>query len=316
MRGASCKGCYFLVFVQLLEKYGALIEINTALIEKVSPCRALLRENERKYVWPKLSKADIASKLADTFTKHDPTRLREVDSLLQQWRGHELGLLQHFQDKYRSTQDDESWRTAALERRATIVADRKLLAGRRLFERVILVRVTEVAQAPPPPPPPKGTILISRTECDALFMDIDKNGDGQLTKEEIKVGLAAIKSATGLAKSAKNIWKEADADASSSVDQDEFFAFMQSAMIQAGKQRVLTEEEKIAEAAENEAAAALEAINRVDCDELFATIDADGDGQLTRKEIAKGLDFIKESTGLIESAKKIFKAAGASIIEA
>eukprot|EP01052_Picozoa_sp_SAG31_P001745 SAG31_NODE_59_length_29571_cov_20.443506_5_plen_79_part_00 len=29
---------YFLVFVQLLEKYGTLIEINTALIEKVSPC--------------------------------------------------------------------------------------------------------------------------------------------------------------------------------------------------------------------------------------------------------------------------------------
>eukprot|EP01052_Picozoa_sp_SAG31_P007780 SAG31_NODE_377_length_16533_cov_99.867957_3_plen_92_part_00 len=32
------KGCYFLVFVQLFEKYGTLIERNTALIEKVSPC--------------------------------------------------------------------------------------------------------------------------------------------------------------------------------------------------------------------------------------------------------------------------------------
>eukprot|EP01052_Picozoa_sp_SAG31_P018730 SAG31_NODE_1339_length_8727_cov_6.433125_8_plen_351_part_00 len=30
---------YFLVFVQLFEKYGTLIERNTALIEKVSPCR-------------------------------------------------------------------------------------------------------------------------------------------------------------------------------------------------------------------------------------------------------------------------------------
>eukprot|EP01052_Picozoa_sp_SAG31_P027603 SAG31_NODE_2595_length_5421_cov_2.387636_5_plen_78_part_00 len=29
---------YFLVFVQLLEKYGTLIERYTALIEKVSPC--------------------------------------------------------------------------------------------------------------------------------------------------------------------------------------------------------------------------------------------------------------------------------------
>eukprot|EP01052_Picozoa_sp_SAG31_P033062 SAG31_NODE_3690_length_3986_cov_1.671984_6_plen_407_part_00 len=34
------EGCYFLVFVQLFEKYGALIERNTALIEKLSPCRA------------------------------------------------------------------------------------------------------------------------------------------------------------------------------------------------------------------------------------------------------------------------------------
>eukprot|EP01052_Picozoa_sp_SAG31_P036857 SAG31_NODE_4661_length_3058_cov_2.518756_1_plen_198_part_00 len=32
-------GCYFLVFVQLFEKYGTLIERNTKLIEKVSPCR-------------------------------------------------------------------------------------------------------------------------------------------------------------------------------------------------------------------------------------------------------------------------------------
>eukprot|EP01052_Picozoa_sp_SAG31_P021148 SAG31_NODE_1620_length_7725_cov_1.520850_6_plen_294_part_00 len=38
------KGCYFLVFVQLFEKYGTLIERNTALIERVpSPCRATAR---------------------------------------------------------------------------------------------------------------------------------------------------------------------------------------------------------------------------------------------------------------------------------
>eukprot|EP01052_Picozoa_sp_SAG31_P037538 SAG31_NODE_4864_length_2900_cov_1.249554_2_plen_110_part_00 len=32
------KGCCFLVFVQLFEKYGTLIERNAALIEKVAPC--------------------------------------------------------------------------------------------------------------------------------------------------------------------------------------------------------------------------------------------------------------------------------------
>eukprot|EP01052_Picozoa_sp_SAG31_P029669 SAG31_NODE_2967_length_4841_cov_4.952552_5_plen_117_part_00 len=40
-RSQKCKGRYCLVFVQLFEKYGTLIERNAALIEKVSPCRAL-----------------------------------------------------------------------------------------------------------------------------------------------------------------------------------------------------------------------------------------------------------------------------------
>eukprot|EP01052_Picozoa_sp_SAG31_P018854 SAG31_NODE_1352_length_8668_cov_38.573229_6_plen_198_part_00 len=38
-------GCYFLGFVQLSEKYGTLIERYAALIEKVSPCRALSRHH-------------------------------------------------------------------------------------------------------------------------------------------------------------------------------------------------------------------------------------------------------------------------------
>eukprot|EP01052_Picozoa_sp_SAG31_P037572 SAG31_NODE_4873_length_2893_cov_8.076951_2_plen_123_part_00 len=41
MRQDVVRGCYFLVFVQLFEKYGTFIERNTALIEKVSPCSAL-----------------------------------------------------------------------------------------------------------------------------------------------------------------------------------------------------------------------------------------------------------------------------------
>eukprot|EP01052_Picozoa_sp_SAG31_P028654 SAG31_NODE_2784_length_5092_cov_10.113158_8_plen_127_part_00 len=39
------KGRYFLVFVQLFEKYGTLIERNTALIEKVSSFRANAAEH-------------------------------------------------------------------------------------------------------------------------------------------------------------------------------------------------------------------------------------------------------------------------------
>ena len=68
--------------------------------------------------------------------------------------------------------------------------------------------------------------LASKAECDALFQQLDKNGDGQLTKSEIKKGLSQIQTATGLAKSAKQVWKDADADGSKAVDREEFFEFM------------------------------------------------------------------------------------------
>eukprot|EP01052_Picozoa_sp_SAG31_P020014 SAG31_NODE_1485_length_8151_cov_6.486215_6_plen_272_part_00 len=46
------KGCYFLVFVQLFEMYGTLIERNTALIEKVSPCRChKLKAETKSLAW-------------------------------------------------------------------------------------------------------------------------------------------------------------------------------------------------------------------------------------------------------------------------
>ena len=69
--------------------------------------------------------------------------------------------------------------------------------------------------------------MVFRAECDALFQQTDKNGDGRLTKKEIKVGLTAIKAKTGLVQTAKDVWKAADADGSKAVDRDEFFAFME-----------------------------------------------------------------------------------------
>eukprot|EP01052_Picozoa_sp_SAG31_P034478 SAG31_NODE_4034_length_3647_cov_26.004510_5_plen_100_part_00 len=46
--GTRGKGCYFLVFVQLFEKYGTLIERNTALIEKVAPCSVCASKAPRR----------------------------------------------------------------------------------------------------------------------------------------------------------------------------------------------------------------------------------------------------------------------------
>jgi Ca2+-binding EF-hand superfamily protein len=53
-------------------------------------------------------------------------------------------------------------------------------------------------------------------------------------------------------------------------------------------------------------------ISREASDELFTTVDIDGDDQLTQKEIKKGLEEIQASTGLAGKAKGIFKDADTS----
>eukprot|EP01051_Picozoa_sp_SAG22_P002530 SAG22_NODE_114_length_19318_cov_13.809980_4_plen_305_part_00 len=78
---------------------------------------------------------------------------------------------------------------------------------------------------------------ISRAECDALFKLIDKDGDGGLTRREIKKGLKDINKhgkAHGLSgklvKSAKQVFDVADDDGSKRIDEDEFYEFMASAV--------------------------------------------------------------------------------------
>ena len=51
------------------------------------------------------------------------------------------------------------------------------------------------------------------------------------------------------------------------------------------------------------------ALIRAECDALFRSIDVNGDGLLTEKEIKGGVDAIKAVGGLSQSAKKIWKAA-------
>jgi Ca2+-binding EF-hand superfamily protein len=61
---------------------------------------------------------------------------------------------------------------------------------------------------------------------DALFEQLDKNGDSALSQNEIKKGLATVKETTGLVQSAKQIFRGADADGDRSVDADEFYSYM------------------------------------------------------------------------------------------
>ena len=46
-----------------------------------------------------------------------------------------------------------------------------------------------------------------------------------------------------------------------------------------------------------------------ECDELFEQLDANSDGALSQNEIKKGLAAVKETTGLVQSAKQIFRGA-------
>ena len=86
-------------------------------------------------------------------------------------------------------------------------------------------------------------MIVFRAECDELFRRIDKDGDGRLTKKEIKSGLAAIQAQTGLVQAAKDVWKAADTDGSKAVDPDEFFAFVQASRVETAGEVGTTEGE-------------------------------------------------------------------------
>eukprot|EP01050_Picozoa_sp_SAG11_P008898 SAG11_NODE_806_length_7093_cov_1.965379_2_plen_262_part_00 len=158
-----------------------------------------------------------------------------------------------------------------------------------------------------------------RHKCDEIFRQCDKNGDGMLSLKELKKGIGALKT-TGLAKTAKQIFKEADTDSSGELDMEEFYRFMHEQIIvpqekeaaqlaaREAKRMAKAEAEAAAKAEAEAAKAAAEAaadaykraavaaqcakdhaINafRTKCDELFEQIDADGDGELSQKEISK-----------------------------
>jgi Ca2+-binding EF-hand superfamily protein len=281
---------------------------------------ALLTSLDREHVWPKLKVDDIAARLSQTFAQYEPARMREVDALLDTWRGDERGLLLHYQEKYLSSQTDLSWRGFAVERRRQLDEERARHTLRRPIDKVTLVGVTETITDPLSPPPPKGTMVMTRVESDMLFRKIDTDGDGQLTKQEIKTGVERIKESTGLAQSAKKIWKGADADNSKKVDEDEFFLFMLAALEKEGPNAAKVKAEMAPPEPELEPEMDVDmtalfrgleplTLTRADSDKLFAQIDKNGDGELTHKEIKDGIKQIKTTTRLAVSAKNIWKGA-------
>ena len=118
----------------------------------------------------------------------------------------------------------------------------------------------------------------SREDLVKLFGLIDRNGDGTLTKKEIKKGLALMRQ-SGVVQSASQIFKASDDDGDSTIGVEEFCEFMRK-----------TESGPVGPR------------------ELFEQIDRNGDGRLTKKEIKKGLALISQSTGVVQSARLIFDA--------
>ena len=122
----------------------------------------------------------------------------------------------------------------------------------------------------------------ARAESDTLFAKLDRDGDGTLTRKEIKKGLKDLQAGSGLnfqGKKAKQIFMCIDDDGGGQVDADEFFYFIQSAP------------------------------ERAASDKLFKQLDRGNDGFLSRKEIKKGLELFNTESGIAGDAKQIFSSA-------
>ena len=127
-----------------------------------------------------------------------------------------------------------------------------------------------------------------RAESDALFKQLDRNGDGTLSRKEVTKGLQALEKSTGLklaGKRAKAAFGYLDDGKDGEVNAEEFFAFMSTA------------EERAAS------------------DRLFKQLDRNGNGTLTRKEVAKGLAAM-EKAGVAGPADASMKARAKAVVAA
>ena len=90
---------------------------------------------------------------------------------------------------------------------------------RELFEKVFFTAAVPIEN-------PTAAVSSSRLRT---LGQIDRNGDGRLTKKEIKKGLALISQSTGVVQSARLIFDAMDGDGSDSIDVEEFCEFMSAA---------------------------------------------------------------------------------------
>lgn len=150
------------------------------------------------------------------------------------------------------------------------------------------------------------------------FSSIDSNSSGDITLDELKAGAPGGATGTKSAERAEKLFAAMDADSSGSVTSDEKDAFdskiaeqrqamqFMTQLMAGGNQPPSNEDVFAATDTDSSGSVSLEEFSSSDSAEgvstdelaeLFATIDADGDGAITETESSDFLDTLKSAMG-------------------
>ena len=150
------------------------------------------------------------------------------------------------------------------------------------------------------------------------FSSIDSNSSGDITLDELKAGAPGGATGTKSAERAEKLFAAMDADSSGSVTSDEKDAFdskiaeqrqamqFMTQLMAGGNQPPSNEDVFAATDTDSSGSVSLEEFSSSDSaegvstdelEQLFATIDADGDGAITETESSDFLDTLKSAMG-------------------
>lgn len=156
--------------------------------------------------------------LADLLTLKEPCPCESGKSFK---KCHYITLELNKVDKAQKMEERDSARTDKKEQRAGLQREKTLAAAPEKLRKAESKRLGTEKRA--------DKKKFKKTVYD-LFIKLDADESGELSKKEVKKGIAEIKLLVGMSdQKAKQIWKQADADHDNSINADEFYEFMKSA---------------------------------------------------------------------------------------